>query len=1501
VDGAGNVYVADSNNHAVKEIVAVGGSIPASNPTILTLGSGFIQPDGVAVDSAGNVYVADFATNFVSEIVAVRGIIPASNPTILTLGGGFSGPEGVAVDGAGNVYVADTNNSVVKEIVAVGGVIPASNPAILTLGSGFSGPEGMAVDGAGNVYVADTSNNAVKEIPVATPPSLSFATTSVGATSSPQTLLLQNIGNAALSFPVQNTGNNPSISANFVLGSGSTCPLVTTGSPGALAPGTCTDIISFAPTAIGSVSGALAFIDNSLSDGGNGMQSIPLSGMAVAALEATQAVASTLLTQNHTVTSFIPVTGSGGVGTLSYSVSPALPTGLNLSTSTGAITGTASVASMATNYTVTVMDANNATATAMFSLTVNTAVVATQAIASTALTQNHAATSFIPVTGSGGTPALSYSVSPMLPMGLTLSTSTGAITGTASGTRVATTYAVTVTDTNSATAIATFSLTVNAAVAATSAIPSTTLTENHAATPFTPVTATGGTDTLSYTVSPALPMGLNLSTSTGAITGTASVASAITNYTVTVTDTNLATTTATFSLTVNAAVVATQAVPTTTLTENHAATPFTPVTATGGMGTLSYTVLPTLPMGLTLAGSTGAITGTPTVTSSATNYTVTVTDTNGATSTVMFSLTVNAAVAATPAVGSTTLTENHMTTPFTPVTSSGGTGALSYSVSPALPMGLNLSTSTGAITGTASVASPATTYTVTVTDANSATATATFSLTVNTAVVATQAIASTMPTENHAAASFTPVTGANGTGTLTYSVSPALPMGLNLSTSTGAITGTASVASPATTYTVTVTDANSATATATFSLTVNTAVVATSAVASTTLTENHVATPFTPVTGSGGTGTLSYSVSPTLPMGLNFSTSTGAITGTASVASAITTYTVTDANNSTAIATFSLTVNAAVAATSAVSSTSLTVTQLATPFTPVTGLGGTGTLSYSVLPTLPMGLNLSTSTGAIAGTPTVTSSATTYTVTVMDANGATATATFSLAVNMATPAIVFTVPNHTFGDTPFAVSATSNSTGAFTYSVVSGLATISGSTVTLNGAGPVVLEASKAADADFVASSKNASFTVAAGTPTIVFMVPNHTLGDAPFAVSATSNSTGTFTYSVVSGPATISGSTVTLNGAGPVVLEASEAADANFAASSKNASFTVATGSPTIVFMLPNYTFGDAPFTVSATSNSTGVFTYSVVSGPATISGSTVTLTGVGAVVLSASEAADANFIASSKNASFTVAAATPVIAFVVQNQTFGDAPFAVSAGSNSTGAFTYSVVSGPATVSGSTVTLTGAGTVVLDASLAASGNYAAATATTSFTVAMGFSLGGGIGGGTGSSATTTPGGAASFNLVLNPGAGATFLDPIHFSTSGLPFGATASFSPAMIAAGSPATTVALSIQTSSNQARRNESPFSGKAIASVAMGFLLLPFLGLKPVRKRFRQMPHFSIAVAVVSLGALLMGLSGCAGGANNPPTIQPATNYTVVVTATDATTGVQRTTNLTLIVQ
>lgn len=225
------------------------------------------------------------------------------------------------------------------------------------------------------------------------------------------------------------------------------------------------------------------------------------------------------------------------------------------------------------------------------------------------------------------------------------------------------------------------------------------------------------------------------------------------------------------------------------------------------------------------------------------------------------------------------------------------------------------------------------------------------------------------------------------------------------------------------------------------------------------------------------------------------------------------------------------------------------------------------------------------------------------------------------------------------------------------------------STVT---AGAHTVTLSYAGDTNYNSAVGTAAFTVTKATPTITFTVPNHTYGDAAFTVSASSPSTGAITYSVVSGPATISGgNTVTITGVGTVVLLASQAADANYVATTQRASFTVAPGTAAITFTVPNHLFGDAPFTVSASSVSTGAFTYSVVSGPATISGNTVTLTGAGTVVLLASQAADANYVAGSKQATFT--AGVPAV-FDLKDNGAGSIELHIARGKSATTTLTVS-----------------------------------------------------------------------------------------------------------------------------------------------------------------------------------------------------------------------------------
>jgi Divergent InlB B-repeat domain len=233
----------------------------------------------------------------------------------------------------------------------------------------------------------------------------------------------------------------------------------------------------------------------------------------------------------------------------------------------------------------------------------------------------------------------------------------------------------------------------------------------------------------------------------------------------------------------------------------------------------------------------------------------------------------------------------------------------------------------------------------------------------------------------------------------------------------------------------------------------------------------------------------------------------------------------------------------------------------------------------------------------------------------------------------------------------------------------------------------------------------------------------NKNYGDPAFSVSATASSGLPVTFSIVSGPATISGSTVTITGVGTVTVRASQAGNANYnPAPDVDQSFTVAKANQTISFgSLTGKTYGDPAFSVAATASSGLGVSFSILSGPATISGNTVTITGAGTVTVRASQAGNANFNAAPNvDQSFTVAKANQTIAFSpLSSKALGEPAFAVNATASSGLTVGFAIFSGPATISGNTVTFTNAGVVVVRASQAGNANYnAAPNVDQSFTV---------------------------------------------------------------------------------------------------------------------------------------------------------------------------------------
>ena len=173
----------------------------------------------------------------------------------------------------------------------------------------------------------------------------------------------------------------------------------------------------------------------------------------------------------------------------------------------------------------------------------------------------------------------------------------------------------------------------------------------------------------------------------------------------------------------------------------------------------------------------------------------------------------------------------------------------------------------------------------------------------------------------------------------------------------------------------------------------------------------------------------------------------------------------------------------------------------------------------------------------------------------------------SSSVSLTAPTLSnFSVANKEVGNAAFALTApTSNSDGAFTYtSSNTAVATISGNTVTIVGAGTTTITASQAATSTYAAGSIAATLMVTASLQTPVlsnFTIPNKTVGDAAFTLTApTSNSDGAFTYtSSDTNVATISGNTVTVVGEGSTTITASQAATTTYAAGTISTTLTVA------------------------------------------------------------------------------------------------------------------------------------------------------------------------------------------------------------------------------------------------------------------------------------------------------------------------------------------------------
>ena len=419
---------------------------------------------------------------------------------------------------------------------------------------------------------------------------------------------------------------------------------------------------------------------------------------------------------------------SGGTSPYTFAItSGSLPTGLSFSTSTGAITGTPSGPFGNSLVTFKITDAANVSASGSVAFTVNPPSALT--ITTTTLTAGTTGTAYSQtLQATGGVPSYTWSkTAGSLPAGLSLS-SAGVISGTPSGTFTGTSsFTATLTDSQTPTHTTTTAILSITVSAPPLSVTTTSLAGGTIGNAYSNQTlqATGGIAPYTWAVTTgSLPAGLTLNAATGVISGTPSGTFVGTDtFTVTVTDSETLTAkTASASLGIAISVSALSVTTSGSLATGvvNSVYPGATLAATGGITPYSWAVTTgSLPAGLTLNATTGAISGTPTASGTAT-FTVTVTDSETPTAKTAISSSLTIVVNPALSVTTTSLPAGVIGTvyPGATLAAAGGVSPYTWSVTTGtLPAGLTLNASTGAISGTPSGNVTGTdTFTVTATD-----------------------------------------------------------------------------------------------------------------------------------------------------------------------------------------------------------------------------------------------------------------------------------------------------------------------------------------------------------------------------------------------------------------------------------------------------------------------------------------------------------------------------------------------------------------------------------------------------------------------------------------------------------------------------------------------------------------------------------------------------------------------------------------------------------------
>jgi gliding motility-associated-like protein len=357
-----------------------------------------------------------------------------------------------------------------------------------------------------------------------------------------------------------------------------------------------------------------------------------------------------------------------------------------------------------------------------------------------------------------------------------------------------------------------------------------------------------------------------------------------------------------------------------------------------------------------------------------------------------------------------------------------------------------------------------------------------------------------------------------------------------------------------------------------------------------------------------------------------------------------------------------------------------------------------------------------------------------------DTNYEAGTSTITLNITKANPIISgFADISKTYGDSSFEIIApSSTSDGSFTYTSSTSSATISGNTVTIAGAGNVIITATQTPSVNYNSATITATLSIAKANQSIsIGALPTSSsiitqVNAAPVPLTATSSSGESVTITVPSGSiGTIAGSVGSytlsaLSSSGILSITYTALGNANYNTASTTVLLDVDKIPQSIGFSSPmptsiSYiTALEVPLT--AVSSSTSAMLYSIISGPASVSGDKLIITGAGTVEYSINNTGDAIYTEASeiRKTLNVTQGATSLSAFSIPNKNYLDPSFTIpEPNSNRTGTFIYSS-SDPtvASVSGTTLIIYTPGTTIITSTQIANTNFLSNTISTSFTV---------------------------------------------------------------------------------------------------------------------------------------------------------------------------------------